>query len=114
MDNCIFCKILNGEIPSVKLYENEHVIAIDDINPVSKVHSLIITKKHYQDVLSVDACDTGLLGGIQQAIQEVAAIKGIGDSGFRMITNCGGDGGQMIPHLHYHIIGGQKLGSKIV
>jgi len=114
MPDCIFCKIAGGEIPSPRIYENAYAIAIDDINPVSKVHSLVITKKHYEDILSLDTDDAGLLRGIHEAIRETAKIKGVSASGFRLISNCGDDGGQSVPHLHFHIIGGQKLGVRIL
>ena len=114
MPDCIFCKIVGGEIPSAILYENEHVIAIDDIRPVAKIHSLIITKRHYDSILSPDPEDAGLLGGVMRAVREVAAIKGVAESGFRLISNCGVEGGQTVPHLHFHIIGGQPLGARIV
>ena len=114
MGDCIFCKIASGEIPSPRIYENDHVIAIDDIHPVSKVHALIISKRHIESIVSLDPLEAGLLQGVQEAVLEVAKIKGIAESGFRMITNSGGDGRQTVPHLHYHIIGGQKLGVKIM
>ena len=114
MGDCLFCKIVSGEIPSPRVYENDYTIVIDDINPVVKVHALIITKEHYQDVLALDQDNAGALGGIQQAIAETAKIKGVSGSGFRLISNCGADGGQTVPHLHYHLIGGQPLRTQIV
>ena len=114
MSDCIFCKIVNGEIPSPRLYENEYAIAIDDVNPVAKVHALIVTKAHIPDILSLDMGDAGLLRGIQEAVCETAKTKRISESGFRLISNCREDGCQTIPHLHYHIVGGQKLKPKIV
>ena len=114
MPECIFCKIAGGEIPSPRIYENDDVFVIDDINPVSKVHALVITKAHFDNILSLDAENAGLLRSIQQAIQETARIKGVAGSGFRLISNCGNDGGQSVPHLHFHLIGGQKLGLRII
>ena len=114
MPDCIFCKIANGEIPSLKVYENDDVFVIDDINPVAKTHALLITKKHYADILSLDSDNAGLLRSIHEAVRETARIKGIGGSGFRLINNCGADGGQTVPHLHYHIIGGEKLNPHII
>ena len=114
MADCLFCKIVSGEIPSTRIYENDYAIVIDDIKPVVKVHALVITKEHYQDVLALDPDNAGTLSGIQQAIAETAKIKGVSGSGFRLISNCGADGGQTVPHLHYHLIGGQPLRTKII
>ena len=114
MGDCIFCKIVSGEIMSPRIYENEHVIAIEDIRPMSIVHSLIITKKHIEDILSLDPMDSALMRGVQEAVLEVANIKGVAGPGFRLIVNCGEDGAQGVPHLHYHIIGGRKLGDRLV
>lgn len=114
MSECVFCKIVGGSIVSPRVYENGGVIVINDANPVSRVHALIITKKHIKDVMSVGADDAGLLRDIQDAVLETAKIKGVDATGFRLVTNCGEDGGQSVPHLHYHIVGGRKLGEKIV
>ena len=111
-DDCIFCKIVNNEIPSPRVYENDYVIAIDDINPVAKVHALIITKKHMLDLLELDIEDAGLLRGVHEAVRSVAKIKGVAETGFRLISNCGSDGRQAVPHLHFHIIGGQRLSGR--
>ena len=110
MSDCIFCKIVNGEIPALKVFENESAIVIDDIQPAAKVHALIITKTHYSDILSADINnDADLMRGVHDAVREVARIKEVDGSGFRLICNCGDDGGQTVPHLHFHIIGGEKL-----
>ena len=114
MPDCIFCKIAGGEIPSPRVYENDDVFVIDDINPVSKVHALIITKAHFDNILSLGAENAGILLSIQQAVRETAKIKGVAESGFRLISNCGKDGGQSVPHLHFHLIGGKKLSLKII
>jgi len=99
---------------SPRVYENGRVFVINDINPVTKVHALIITKKHIGDVLSAGDESADLYKDIFDAVRETARIKGISESGFRLITNCGEDGGQSVPHLHFHLIGGQKLGVKLV
>jgi histidine triad (HIT) family protein len=114
MTGCIFCAMMDGEIPVSKIYENDCAIAIDDINPVAKVHALIITKTHYDNILSIDGENAAALSGIQRAIREVAKIKGVGESGFRLVSNCGADSGQSVPHLHFHLLGGQILGDKIL
>ena len=113
MDDCIFCKIVSGGILAKIIYENAHVIAIDDINPVAKVHALIITKKHRDNILSLGADCADELCGVQLAVLEIAKLKGVEESGFRLLTNCGDDGGQSVPHLHFHVVGGQRLGPKL-
>ena len=114
MDDCIFCKIIKGEIPSEKLLENDWLIAIRDIQPAAKVHILIIVKKHIKDILSLCDEDDRYIIEVHRAVRVLAEQLGIDRDGFRLINNCGEFGGQTIMHLHYHLIGGQKLGTKIV
>ena len=114
MAECVFCKIIVGEIAAPKIYENDEVIAINDINPVANVHVLIISKRHYGSILSEGIEGSGLLDGVLRAAREIAKIKGISESGFRLVSNCGEDGGQSVPHLHFHIIGGQRLGARVI
>ena len=90
--DCIFCKIANHEIGSKIVYENESIIAFEDLNPVAKVHVLIVPKKHIESVIKVENEDLNYIAEIHKAIKEVAKIKGIDESGFRVITNCGDDG----------------------
>ncbi len=114
MNDCIFCKIINKEIPSTIVYENDYVIAFDDLHPVAPVHTLIVPKKHITNIMELEENDAKCVFEIHKAIQEVAKIKGVEESGFRIITNYGEDGGQTILHLHYHLIGGKHLGPKIL
>ena len=114
MSDCIFCKIINGEIPSDKVYEDENVIAILDINPVAPVHVLVIPKEHIPDMNSVTEDNIKYLNAVTFAIQRVVEKLGIKDKGYRVINNCGRDGGQTINHLHFHIIGGTLLGEKLL
>lgn len=114
MGNCIFCKIINKEIPSTILYEDDKVIAFKDISPEAPVHVLIVPKKHIQTILDVEAEDAGYLIEIHIAAVKIAKELGIDKNGFRLINNCGSDGGQSVLHLHYHLIGGRKLGTKIL
>jgi histidine triad (HIT) family protein len=103
---CIFCKIVEGEIPSNKVLENDKFVAFHDLYPKAPVHILIIPKEHvdcFQDVSS------STMAGITPFIQEVAALLGLDKSGYRLITNNGDDGGQEIDHLHFHLLGGGKL-----
>ncbi|HEY8346624.1 MAG TPA: histidine triad nucleotide-binding protein [Symbiobacteriaceae bacterium] len=108
--DCIFCKIVAGEVPATKVYEDDQVVAFEDIHPVAPVHVLVIPKKHLASVNDLRAEDTELLGRIFAAIQRVAAEKGVVESGYRVITNAGKDSGQAVFHLHFHVIGGRVLG----
>lgn len=110
---CIFCKIANHEIPSNIVFENEYVVAFEDLNPVAKVHVLVVPKKHIDSLMKVEFDDLKYIAEIHKAIKEVAKIKNIDESGFRVITNIGEDGGQSVKHLHYHVIGGEKLPEKL-
>ncbi len=109
MENCIFCKIVRGEIPSSKVYEDEMVYAFRDINPQAPVHVLIIPKKHMANILEAAALNDGTMTALTKAIAEVAKIEGVDESGFRVISNCGRDGAQSVNHLHFHLLGGKAL-----
>ncbi len=109
MEECIFCKIVKGEIPSKKVYEDDEVSAFHDIDPIAKIHILVIPKKHISSLLELKNEDKELLSHIFEKINEVAKIVGIDKSGFRVISNVGEDGGQSVKHLHFHILGGEKL-----
>lgn len=113
MEDCIFCKIINKEIPATVVYENDKVIAFDDLYPVAPVHTLIVPKKHIASMMDLKEDEMEYISAIHGAIQEVARIKGVDKTGFRVITNFGKDGGQTVMHLHYHVIGGEHLGPKI-
>jgi histidine triad (HIT) family protein len=112
--DCLFCKIIEGTIPSEKVYEDEYVLAFKDINPVAPVHVLVIPKKHIKDINDITEENSMYFGKIMLAIKEVAKICGIYDNGYRIISNIGEDGGQVIPHLHFHVLGGQKMGPKLI
>jgi histidine triad (HIT) family protein len=103
---CIFCKIVSGEIPSNKVLENEKFLAFNDINPIAPVHILVIPKKH---IKSLNEVDSQTMEEITEFIKKVAKKAGIFESGYRVITNIGENGGQEVPHLHFHILGGTKL-----
>lgn len=107
--DCIFCKIVEGSIPSKKVYENEHVLAFHDIHPAAPVHVLIIPKKHIPTMNDVEPQDLPLIGEIHHAAQHIARELGIAESGYRLANNCNKDGGQEVFHLHYHLMGGGKL-----
>jgi histidine triad (HIT) family protein len=108
---CIFCKIVNDEVPSTKVYEDEKVLAFDDIQPQTPVHVVIVPKKHIGDLNELD--DMDIWSAMLKAAQEVAKIKGIDESGYRTVINCGRDGTQIIWHLHMHVMGGKLLDSKM-
>ena len=113
MNDCIFCKIINKEIPSSIVYEDSEIIAFRDINPVAPIHILVIPKKHIESLIDLKQEDELLIGKIYTVINKIAEQEGIAESGFRVIVNCGEDGGQEVRHLHYHLLGGKKLGVKI-
>ena len=106
-NDCIFCKIAKGEIPSTKVYEDEKVLAFEDLNPLAPVHVLIIPKEHYDNV--GDNVPEDVLGYLLATVKKVAQIKGIEESGYRVTINTGADGGQTVNHLHVHVNGGAKL-----
>jgi histidine triad (HIT) family protein len=109
MEDCIFCKIANGAIPSKKVYEDAEVVAFDDIHPMAPVHVIVIPKKHIPTMLDVTKADMSTVGSMFAAVQEVVQIKGINERGFRVVINCNKEGGQLIFHLHMHVLGGKKL-----
>ena len=113
MSDCIFCKIINKEIPGQIVFEDEQVLAFKDINPVAPVHLLVIPKKHMESLNSLSSVDEALAGHILVVARQLAEEFGIADSGYRVVNNCGEDGGQVVKHLHFHVIGGQPLGVKI-
>lgn len=108
MDNCIFCKIIAGEIPAAKVYEDEKMLVFKDIEPKAKVHLLAIPKEHFSYLCEVDEKRAGTLGYMLSEIPRIAKENGC-KNGYRLIINQGEDGGQAVHHLHIHILGGQKL-----
>ena len=106
MDNCLFCKIVRGEIPSNKVYEDERVLAFRDIDPQAPVHVLLIPKQHFASILDVDV-DT--FGYMQTIVKKLAHELGIAEKGFRVVVNTGEDGQQSVKHLHFHILGGRSM-----
>lgn len=113
MNDCIFCKIIDKEIPSNIVYEDNEILAFRDINPVAPVHILVIPKKHISSLVDLKENDEILVGKIYTVINKIAKQEDIDEKGFRVIVNCGEDGGQEVKHLHFHILGGKKLGTKI-
>jgi len=109
MDNCLFCKIIKGEIPSNKVYEDDEILAFKDINPVAPVHILVIPKKHISCAKDIKVEDEALIGKMFTVINKIAIDLKL-ENGFRIVNNCGEDGGQEVMHLHFHLLGGKKLG----
>ena len=107
MSDCIFCKLANGEIPTEFLYEDENVVAFRDAHPLAPVHVLVVPKAHHENIL--DSVPAQTLDSVAKAIESVVDATGIRESGFRVVTNTGSDGGQSVMHLHFHILGGKQL-----
>ena len=109
--DCIFCKIIAGEIPSSKVYEDDKIYCFRDINPVAPTHVLVVPKKHYDDILDISKAEDGAeyLGAVANCISKVAEADNLGN-GFRVINNCGEDAGQSVPHLHFHLMAGREFG----
>ena len=107
--DCIFCKIAAGEIPSSKVYEDSQVLAFRDIHPQAPVHVLIIPKKHYAALNEMTDKEEVLLGHMVHAAKIIAANEGVARSGYRVTINCGPDGGQVVQHVHLHLLGGRNL-----
>ena len=114
MEDCLFCKIIKGEIPSTKVYEDDEILAFNDINPAAPIHILVIPKKHITSLVHMEIEDEALVGKIYGVINKIADEKGFKESGYRVIVNCGKDAGQEVMHLHFHVLAGAKFGDKIV
>lgn len=110
MEDCLFCKIIKGEIPSTKVYEDDEILAFRDVNPLAPVHILVIPKKHIGSLVDLKPEDEKVVGRMYTVINKIAKQEKISENGFRVVTNCGEDGGQAVKHLHFHILGGKKLG----
>ena len=108
MENCLFCKIVKGMIPSTKVYEDELVLAFRDIAPQAPVHVLVIPKTHIPSVDGITAENSSLVAHIFEVIPGIAKAEGL-EQGYRVVSNCGAHAGQTVPHLHFHILGGKKL-----
>ena len=107
--DCIFCKIASGEIPSEILYQDDEVIAFADINPVAPTHLLVVPKRHIPSLAHLSEDETPLIGHMVIIANRLAREHGVAESGYRLVINCGREGGQAVPHLHMHILGGRQL-----
>ena len=108
MSNCLFCKIIAGDIPSTKVYEDEKILAFRDIAPQAPTHILVIPKAHISGCNGVTAENSDVVAHIFTVIPQIAKAEGL-ENGYRVVSNCGDDAGQTVHHLHFHILGGKKL-----
>ena len=112
MSDCLFCKIINGEIPCTKVYEDDTVFAFRDINPQAPVHILVIPKAHIASVHAITSQNSAVVAHIFEVISQIAEIEGL-ENGYRVVSNCGPDGCQSVHHLHFHVMGGKKLSEQM-
>ena len=112
MDNCLFCKIIRGDIPSTKVYEDEKTYAFRDIAPMAPTHVLVVPKQHVTGMDGIDEADDATLAACLRAAKKVAELEGL-TGGFRTISNCGADAAQTVRHLHFHVLGGKQLSEKL-
>lgn len=113
MCDCIFCKIVKGDIPSKRLYEDDNFIVIRDINPLCKVHDIIIPKKHIKSINEIEECDEKMFATLFTVAKKIAKMEGMDESGYRVVVNAGPDAGQSVPHFHAHVLGGENLKGKL-
>ncbi len=108
--DCIFCRIISGEIPSDILYQDEQAVAFRDVNPKAPVHLLVVPRKHIESVAELTEDEAPILGHLVTVANRLAREAGISEKGYRLVVNCGPDGGQIVPHLHLHLLGGRQMG----
>lgn len=109
MKDCVFCKIVRKEIPAEIVYEDENILAFKDINPEAPIHLLVIPKKHFQSINEIGPGEGGLLSDIFNAINKLTKKLNVHTEGFRIVNNCGDNGGQTVNHLHFHMMAGRKM-----
>jgi len=109
LDGCLFCRIIAGEIPARKVYEDDLVIAIEDIAPVAPTHVLVIPRKHFVNVLDLDSADNALIGHIHQVAAGIARERGEAERGFRIVVNSNAGAGQSVFHIHFHVLAGRHM-----
>ena len=110
MSDCIFCKIVRGEIPSRKIFEDDEILAFHDLNPKAPTHFLVIPKRHIPNLMELAPADSALAGHLVYEAQRIAGELGCAERGARFVFNCKSDGGQTVDHLHLHVLGGRPLG----
>ena len=109
MENCLFCKIIKGEIPAKRVFEDDKLVVIEDIAPVAPVHLLIIPRKHVVNALDLDPADDELIGHVYRTAARLAREKGVAESGFRIVSNNNAGAGQSVFHIHFHLLAGRQL-----
>ena len=109
MEECVFCKIVAGEIPADILYQDEALIAFRDINPLAPTHLLVIPREHVPSLAELSETESSLIGDMVKTANQLAKREGVAESGYRLVINCGTQGGQLVPHLHMHLLGGRQL-----
>jgi len=113
MAECVFCQIVAGKIPTRLLYQDDEVIAFPDINPAAPIHLLIVTRRHIPSLAHLSEDETPLVGHMIKIANQLAREEGIADSGYRLVINTGKDGGQVVPHLHVHLLGSRRLADEM-
>jgi histidine triad (HIT) family protein len=109
MDDCLFCKIIGGEVPAKIVHRDDHVVAFRDVNPQAPVHILVVPVRHVESVLDLQAADRDLVGRLYEIIARLARDLGVAEGGFRAVINTNRDAGQSVPHLHVHVLGGRQM-----
>jgi len=107
--DCIFCQIIAGKIPGDIVYQDEEVLAFRDINPLASTHLLIVPRRHIPSLVHLSEADLPLIGRMVNIANQLAKKEGVSEKGYRLVMNCGQEGGQIVPHLHMHLIGGRRL-----
>ncbi len=113
MADCLFCNIIEGSIPSTKVYEDENTYAFRDVNPMAPVHVLVVPKTHVTSVAEIDQLPDEVIAACLRACRKVACLEGVDKTGFRVVSNCGSDACQSVPHLHFHVLGGKAMADKM-
>jgi len=111
--DCIFCQIVSGKLPTDIVYQDEEVIAFRDIEPQAPVHLIIIPRRHIPSLVHLSQADLSLVGHMVDIANQLAKREGVAESGYRLVINCGDEGGQLVPHLHLHLLGGQRLSDEL-
>ena len=111
--DCIFCRIIAGEVPSDIVFQDDTLVAFRDVNPIAPTHVLVVPRQHIESVNDLTSSDEDLLGHMVAVAKGVATRDGVSESGYRLVINCGPDGGQAVGHLHLHVIGGRKLDERL-
>ena len=111
--DCIFCQIVAGKVPGEIIYQDEEVIAFPDISPQAPTHLLIIPKRHIPSLTHLSEAESSLIGQMVNIAKQLAKSEGISENGYRLVINCGEQGGQLVPHLHMHLLGGRKLSGRL-